>query len=199
MAKFQPDVLNPLVLTCGCLLYGTVAKALHWDLFCQYAFNRGGKWFEHAPESVLENDKVKILWDFTIQKDRKMSHNRPDIVVIDKETNECHTVDVACPIDRRICLKEQEKEEKYIDLAFEIKRLWQLRKVRITPIIIGALGTFSNTYISVWKTCTLDKACNHYRNQYCWDPWRFSEEPWKAKIVCQYVLKGATPMATTVI
>ena len=51
----------------------TVAKALHWDLSRQYEFNSGGKWFEHAPEnapdSVLENDKDKILCDFTIQTD----------------------------------------------------------------------------------------------------------------------------------
>ena len=44
--------------------------------------------------------------------------NRFDVVVIDKKT--------ACPVDGRIRLKEHEKEEKYIDLAFEIKRLWRL-------------------------------------------------------------------------
>ena len=71
-----------------------------------------------------------------------MSHNRPDIVVIDKNTHGCHIVDVACPVDSRICLKEHEKEEKYFDLAFEVKRLWQLQKVRITPIIIGTLVTY---------------------------------------------------------
>ena len=73
-----------------------------------------------------------------------MLHIRPDTVVVDKKTNECHIVDVTCPVDSRRCLKELEKEEKYIDLAFEIKRLWRLRKVTITPIIIGAFGSFSN-------------------------------------------------------
>ena len=73
-----------------------------------------------------------------------MLHNRPDIAVIDKKTNECHIVDVPCPVDSRICLKEHEKKEKYTDPAFERKRLWQLLKVRITNIIIGTLVTFSN-------------------------------------------------------
>ena len=77
-----------------------------------------------------------------------MLHNRPDIALIHKKTNECHIVDVTCLVDNWIWLKEHEKEEKYIDLAFEIKRLWRLRKVRITPTctcsIIGARGTFSN-------------------------------------------------------
>ena len=88
--------------------------------------------------------RIKFFGNFTIQTDRKIPHNRPDILVIYKKTNKRHIVDVAFPDDSRICLKEHEKEEKYIDLAFEIKRLWGLRKVRITPIIIGALGTFSN-------------------------------------------------------
>ena len=87
----------------------------HWDLSRQNGFNSERKWFEHAPESVLANDKAKILWDFTIQTDRKMSHNRPNVVVIDKEINERHIVYVACPVDNRVCLKEHEKEERYID------------------------------------------------------------------------------------
>ncbi|XP_068738071.1 uncharacterized protein [Montipora capricornis] len=102
-----------------------------------------GKWFEHAPESVLENNKTKILWDFAIQTDWKLSHNRPYIILIDKETNKCPLVNVACHVDSQICLKEHKKEERYIDLAFEIKRLWRLCKVRINPIVIGTLGTFS--------------------------------------------------------
>ena len=90
-------------------------KTLHWDLSRQYGFNSGGKWFQHYPKNVLKNDKAKIFLNFTIQTDRKISHNRPDIVVIDKKTNECHIVDVACPVafdSRRICLKEHETEEK---------------------------------------------------------------------------------------
>ena len=47
-----------------------------------------------------------------------MSSNRPGIVVIDEKTNEYHIVDVACSVDSQICLKEHEKEEKHIDLAF---------------------------------------------------------------------------------
>ena len=37
-------------------------------------------------------------------------------------------------------LKESEKEDKYLDLARELKKLWNM-KVTIGPIVIGALGT----------------------------------------------------------
>ena len=31
---------------------------------------------------VLENDEVKVLWDFPIQTDEKLEHNRPDIAIV---------------------------------------------------------------------------------------------------------------------
>ena len=37
-------------------------------------------------------------------------------------------------------LKEGEKNDKYLDLARELKKLWNM-KVTIVPIVIGALGT----------------------------------------------------------
>ena len=39
-------------------------------------------------------------------------------------------------------LKESEKKDKYLDLARELKKLWNM-KVTIVPIVIGALGTIT--------------------------------------------------------
>ena len=39
-------------------------------------------------------------------------------------------------------LKESEKKDKYLDLARELKKLWNM-KVTIVRIVIGALGTIS--------------------------------------------------------
>ena len=44
------------------------------------------------------------------------------------------------PADHRIKLKECEKKDKYLDLARELKKLWNI-KVTIIPIVIGAFGT----------------------------------------------------------
>ena len=44
------------------------------------------------------------------------------------------------PADHRIKLKECEKKDKYIDLARELKKLWNMQ-VTIIPIVIGAFGT----------------------------------------------------------
>ena len=49
-------------------------------------------------------------------------------------------IDFAVPADRWIKLKECEKKDKYLDLARELKKLWNM-KVTIIPIMIGAFGT----------------------------------------------------------
>ncbi len=49
-------------------------------------------------------------------------------------------VDFAVPVDHRINLKEFEKKDKYLDLARELKKLWNMQ-VTIIPIVIGAFGT----------------------------------------------------------
>ena len=46
----------------------------------------------------------------------------------------------AVPADHRIKLKESEKKDQYLDLARELKKLWNM-KVTIIPIVIGAHGT----------------------------------------------------------
>ncbi len=43
-------------------------------------------------------------------------------------------------LDHRIKLKECEKKDKYLDLARESKKLWNMQ-VTIIPIVIGAFGT----------------------------------------------------------
>ena len=37
-------------------------------------------------------------------------HNRPDVVVVDKRNRECQIIDVACPGDSRILLKEEKNQ-----------------------------------------------------------------------------------------
>ena len=48
-------------------------------------------------------------------------------------------MNIAVPADYTIKLKECQKTDKYIDLARELKKLWNM-KVAIIVIVIGALG-----------------------------------------------------------
>ena len=44
------------------------------------------------------------------------------------------------PVDHRIKLKECEKKDKFLDLARELKKLWNIKVTNI-PIVIGTFGT----------------------------------------------------------
>ena len=104
------------------------------------------KWYKHDPSPIYENETSKILWNFSIQTDHRINHNKPDIIVLDKVKNVALIIDVAIPNDYNIARKRFEKLRNYTDLAIEIKTLWNLTNVKIIPIIIGATGTFYNDF-----------------------------------------------------
>ena len=84
--------------------------------------------------------KRQILWDFNIHTDKHIKHRRPDIVLHNKREKTVSIIDVAIPADVRAKTNYTEKLEKYTNLAHEIKRIWQLKALIFTLIIIGALG-----------------------------------------------------------
>ena len=94
----------------------------------------------HNPTPVRENDTHKLS-DFNIKTDHIISARKPDLIIINKTKKRiCKIVDLAAPAVRRRKLKECEKKDKYLDLARELKKLWNM-KVTIIPIVIGAFGT----------------------------------------------------------
>ena len=52
----------------------------------------------------------------------------------------CKVIHFAVPDDQRIKLKGCEKKDKYLDLARELKKLWNMM-LTIILILIGAFGT----------------------------------------------------------
>ena len=80
----------------------------------------------------------KIIWDFNIQTDHLIPARKKRIFKI---------VDFAVSVDHRINLKECEKKDKYLDLARELKKPWNM-KVTIVPIVIGALNGLEDLEVS---------------------------------------------------
>ena len=105
----------------------------------------------HNPALVLENDTHKLLWDFNIQMDHLILARRPDLIIINKKKRICKIVAFAVPVDHRINLKECEKKDKYLDLARELKKMWNM-KVTIVPIVICASGTIRHGGLGSWQT-----------------------------------------------
>ena len=95
----------------------------------------------HNPTPVLEKGTHKLFRDLDVQTDHLISARRPDLIIINNNKKRiCKIVYFAVPADHRIKLKECEKKDKYLDLARELNKLWNM-EVKIIPIVIDAFGT----------------------------------------------------------
>jgi len=150
LCKERDETVSHLISECSKIAqseykrrHDKVAAAVHWSLCKKHDLPHSEKWYDHRAEAVTENEKVKVLWDFNIQTDKLIEARRPDIVLVNKETKECQIIDIAIPGDTRVEKKEEEKIDKYHELAFEVGRLWEVR-AKVIPIVIGALGTITS-------------------------------------------------------
>ena len=119
-----------------------VALRVHWEVCRKYGIECTEKWYGHQPLPIVENGEVRVSWDMTIYTDKVLKHN-PCITLVHKDTQKWTLIDIAVPADQNIIRTEEEKVEKYQDLAFEIRRIHGASKVTIIPIVIGALGSIS--------------------------------------------------------
>ena len=70
--------------------HDNIAKVGYWKLCKKYHLEKKDKWCEHAPDSVSENDEVKLLWDVNILCDHVIEARRPDIAVVNKQEKKVH-------------------------------------------------------------------------------------------------------------
>ena len=54
-------------------------------------------------------------------------------------------IDVAIPVCQNIVKKEAEKITKYRDLEIELKKCWELKRIQTIPIVVGALGSVTES------------------------------------------------------
>jgi hypothetical protein len=121
--------------------HDNVAKVIHQQLCKMYGGSTEIKpYYVYEPNQVIETSTAKIYWNRSIITDHHVANNRPDIVVVEKETRNTFLVDVAIPLGSNMGKKYSEKISKYFPLANEIKEMWDQEKVSIIPVIIGATG-----------------------------------------------------------
>ena len=132
------------------LLFPISSSNLYINLLLLSIFHRENIYFidhflgiTHSSQSVLDNETHKFFWDFEIQTDHLLSDRRSDLLIINKKKKTCWIKNFA---DHRVRLKENEKKDKYQDLAKGLKKLWNI-KVMVIPIVIGALGKVTKGWI----------------------------------------------------
>ena len=76
----------------------------------------------------------------------------------DKVKKETMITDVAISGDKRVCDKEREKIEKFSLPKDETARLWQMKKVVVIPIVVGAFRNYNSKFWEVsWKPWKWDQ------------------------------------------
>ena len=147
LCGYRDETTNHIISECSKLAqreykarHDWIAKVTHWEMCKKLKFDHTNKLYMPNPAPVLENATHKLLWDFNVQTDHLIAARRPDLIIINKKKRTCKIDDFAVSADHRIKLKECEKRDKYLDLATELIKLWNML-VTIIPIVIGTFGT----------------------------------------------------------
>ena len=69
--------------------HDNIARMVHLVLYQKIGLVGEFEWYNYKPASVVENDRVKILWDFNTQTDHVIQHRRRGIVVLYKTERKC--------------------------------------------------------------------------------------------------------------
>ena len=90
----RDETINHIISECSKLTqkvyktrHGWMGKVIHRELCKKLKFDHASKWYMHKPESILENETNKILWDFEIQTDHLIPARRPAWVKVNKNDN----------------------------------------------------------------------------------------------------------------
>ena len=62
-------------------------KVIHFELCKKLKFYHTTKWYKHKIKSVSETETYKILWDFEIQTDHRITARRSDLEIVNKIKN----------------------------------------------------------------------------------------------------------------
>lgn len=140
--------------------HNAVAKAIHWYL-CR-EFRLGTYHYSKEPDAVKENDAAVLLWDHAIPTEKPLKHNRPDIILIDKERKTIHIIEIRVSWPTSLLQEERRKLRKYgvnsnldeefdinqpcpagDNLAHELTQVYRGYSAKVLPIVIGVFGEIS--------------------------------------------------------
>jgi hypothetical protein len=82
------------------------------------------------------NNIIELNYDIDIH----IKHNRPDIIILNKQQKQAYLLDIAVPNSHNITQTYNTKINKYLELSVAMRNLWFLEKKSILPLVISATG-----------------------------------------------------------
>jgi hypothetical protein len=98
----------------------------------------------------------KLYFDRTVLTDIHIQHNRPDIIILNKQQKQAYLLDVAVPNSHNITQTYNTKINKYLKLSVAMRNLWSLEKISILPLIISATGIVPQSLFKNLKILDLE-------------------------------------------
>jgi hypothetical protein len=100
--------------------------------------------------------KPKSCFDRTVLTDIHIQHNRPDIIILNKQQKQAYLLDIAVPNSHNITQTYNTKINKYLELSVAMRNLWCLEKISILPLIISAMGIVPQSLFKNLKILDLE-------------------------------------------
>nr|CAH7767457.1 unnamed protein product [Callosobruchus chinensis] len=105
-------------------------------------------------ESVVENERCRIYWNYSFATLELVQANKPDIKTM-------FVIEFSAPAEVNIVSKEEEKRTKYQELLGQLRRLWPDYAVSLLVMVIGSLGGMRNTLLSALRAIPVFRAAAH--------------------------------------
>nr|CAH7714899.1 unnamed protein product [Callosobruchus chinensis] len=112
-------------------------------------------------ESVVENERCRIYWNYSFPTLELVQANKPDIVVLDHQQKTMFVIEFSAPAEVKIVSKEEEKRAKYQELLGQLRRLWPDYAVGLLVMVIGSLGGMRNMLLSALRAIPVCRAAAH--------------------------------------
>nr|CAH7727832.1 unnamed protein product [Callosobruchus chinensis] len=112
-------------------------------------------------ESVVENERCRIYWNYSFPTLELVQANKPDIVLLDHQQKTMFVIEFSAPAEVNIVSKEEEKRTKYQELLGQLRRLWPDYAVSLLVMVIGSLGGMRNTLLSALRAIPVCRAAAH--------------------------------------
>ena len=92
---------------------------------------------------MLENEHVKMSWDFKYSKRKESTEKRYDVTIECKEKKVIHLVDMAYLSEKNVLENKMEnkmKRQSFQQLSFEVRERRPGCRAEVIPIVIGCMG-----------------------------------------------------------
>ena len=89
---------------------------------------------------MFKNDDIELWWDTKITTKPALPHNKPDLVLWRLNEKRTFIIDVVVGLDVNVEKNYKTKQDNYLPLCIELKKLYPEFSFEVIPVAIGATG-----------------------------------------------------------